>query len=56
MYEKWLSSEDLEPTWQSYFEGFELGKNFELKTLVLIQLLWMTNKLNFSEWFMLIGL
>ena len=29
MYEKWLSSEDLEPTWQSYFEGFELGKNFK---------------------------
>ena len=31
MYEKWLSSEDLEPTWQSYFEGFELGKNFEVE-------------------------
>ena len=33
MYEKWISSEEIEVTWKSYFEGFELGKNFDVKNV-----------------------
>ncbi|MEC7108092.1 MAG: hypothetical protein VXW53_02620, partial [Verrucomicrobiota bacterium] len=33
MYEKWLSSEEIEVTWKSYFEGFDLGKNVDVQNV-----------------------